>query len=50
MTVEEFAALVQEQTRARMKQQYPESPHMWDETTRVRPGPEVHQGRRGHVR
>ena len=39
MTVEEFAALVQEQTRARMKQQYPESPHMWDETTQVRPGP-----------
>ena len=40
MTVEEFAALVQEQTRARIKQQYPDSPHMWDrDVTQVRPGP-----------
>ena len=40
MTVEEFAELVQEQTRARMKREYPDSPHMWDkEVAQVRPGP-----------
>ena len=40
MTVEEFAALVQEQTRARIKREYPDSPHMWDrDVTQVRPGP-----------
>ncbi len=39
MTVEEFAALVQEQTRAELKRRFPDSPHMWDETVEVRPGP-----------
>lgn len=39
MTVDEFAALVQEQQRAETKRRFPESPHMWEEVTRVRPGP-----------
>ena len=39
-TIEEFAALVQEQTQAAMKRRFPDSPaHVESETTQVRPGP-----------
>jgi hypothetical protein len=38
MTVEQFAAIVQKQRQAEVKQRYPDSPHMWNEVTQVKPG------------
>lgn len=39
MTVDEFAAMMQEQVQADLKRRYPDSPHVWESVTEVVPGP-----------